>query len=138
MPDDSQDDLFALAENDLKILFASGFEMNVDQFDVALPQGPITTELHITVGKGGADPFHWSSVLLGLDASARIRIPAELIDIIAARSRDLHGAKAATGDAGGIDRILPPGGRDLIARRGGLLLCHATGQRNWHRRTVDG
>ena len=92
MPDDSQDDLFALAENDLKILFASGFEMNVDQFDVALPQGPITTELHITVGEGDADPFHWSSVLLGLDASARIRIPAELIDIIAATQPEIHGA----------------------------------------------
>ena len=81
MPNGNQDDVFFAVENDLKIMFASGFEVHVDQIEIALPQGPIRSELRVAIAESNADTFNWGSLLLAVDATVSLRIPAELVEI---------------------------------------------------------
>lgn len=78
-PDPGQ--LFATVEDDLKQLLAAGFEMRLDQFDVTLPMGTVTTKLDVSVAEDDAATFDWTSLLLGTEASADISVPEALIDM---------------------------------------------------------
>lgn len=73
--------LFAIVEDDLKRLLASGLEMSVNQLDVALPMGTVMTKLDISVAEEDAATFDWTSLLLGTEASADISVPEALIDM---------------------------------------------------------
>jgi uncharacterized protein YdgA (DUF945 family) len=85
VPDDTDPDaLFMLIEDDLRRLMSSGFEFRFDRFDVELPQGPLTTKLRFLVAATDPDTFTWTSVLLALDASADVSIPAPLVDLLIA------------------------------------------------------
>lgn len=78
---DGTDELLANAEKDLQTLLASGFELHVDQLNISLPQGPITLKLNIEIDETAPDKFTWTSLLLALNASTDLRVPAELVDL---------------------------------------------------------
>lgn len=77
----NRDELLLALEGDVQRLVASGFELHFKQLDIALPQGQITSTFRFVVAENDADPFSWASVLLGLDATAHISLPAELVDM---------------------------------------------------------
>jgi uncharacterized protein YdgA (DUF945 family) len=78
------DQLFALLEDDLQRLLALGMELRFDRFDVALPQGPVTSQMRFVVAATDPARFNWTSVLLALDAAADLRVPAELVELAVA------------------------------------------------------
>ncbi len=78
-PDPGQ--LFATVEDDLKRLLAAGFDMRLDQFDVALPMGTVKTKLDISIPEEDAATFEWTSLMIGPEASADISVPEALIDM---------------------------------------------------------
>ena len=75
--------LFPQIESDLQNIVSSGAEIRVDQLDVTLPQGKVTTKLLVEIPEGdsGAE-FSWSSVLLAMTASADVRMPADLFESV--------------------------------------------------------
>jgi uncharacterized protein YdgA (DUF945 family) len=82
-PEAALAELFPQIEGDLQKIVSSGAEFRIDQLDVALPQGKISTKLTVEVPEAdaGAD-FSWAGVLLAITASADIRMPAELFEYI--------------------------------------------------------
>ena len=92
MPNESPADVFAVVEEDLKTVFAAGFEVHVDQLDIATPQGPMTSQMRLVVTESDAGTFNWSSVLLALDATASFSVPAELVDAAIAMEPQIQGA----------------------------------------------
>ena len=81
-PDDALREIFPQIEGDLQKLVSSGAEIHIDQLDMTLPQGKVTTRFTVAVPEGdsGAD-FSWSSVLLTMTASADIRMPSALLEM---------------------------------------------------------
>lgn len=76
-------DLFPLIEGDLQKIFASGAEIRIDQLDVTLPQGKVTTRIIVDIPEGDSSAdFSWSSVLLATTASADIRMPSALFEFV--------------------------------------------------------
>ena len=70
-------------EQDLQKLLTAGAEIRIDQLDVSLPQGKLTTNLRIDIPEGDAGAsFSWASVLLAMTASADLRMPTALFDMI--------------------------------------------------------
>ena len=69
------------AQEELKDLFAAGFDVGVEQFDVALPMG--TVEMKMTIEIPGSDraAFAWSSLLLNTVASLDLRVPEALVQL---------------------------------------------------------
>ncbi len=80
-PEAALAELFPRIEGDLQKIVASGAEIRIDQLDVTLPQGKVSTKLTVEVPEGdsGAD-FSWASVLLAMTATADIRMPAVLFE----------------------------------------------------------
>jgi len=76
----SPDDFMFVVEDDLRRLLASGFELRLDRLDVSLPQGLFTSKFHFVVDKSAIDSFNWTSILLALDATAEISLPAALVE----------------------------------------------------------
>lgn len=67
------------AEQEFKGLFAAGFNMNVEQFDVALPMGTVETKMSFEFPGSDQATFEWSSLLLGTVAAIDIRVPEALV-----------------------------------------------------------
>jgi len=88
----SEEDFLFVVEDDLQRLAAAGFELHVDRLDISLPQGPVTSNIHITLDESNTDTFAWTSTLLALDASVELSVPAELIDLMASADPQVHGA----------------------------------------------
>jgi len=86
------DDMMLAMEADLQRLLASGFELNFDQLDVALPQGTLETKLQMKLAPTDLDRFTWTSALLALDATLDVSMPAELVDIATATDAQLNAA----------------------------------------------
>ena len=83
-PEAALAELFPRIEGDLQKIIAAGAEIRIDQLDVTLPQGKVSTKLTVEVPEGAVpSDFSWSSVLLAMTASADIRMPAELFEYIA-------------------------------------------------------
>jgi uncharacterized protein YdgA (DUF945 family) len=78
-PDPAQ--MLGTVENDLKKLLASGFELGIDQFDVSMPMGTVTSKLNFKVAKDDAASYEWTSLLLHTEASANISVPQALVDM---------------------------------------------------------
>jgi uncharacterized protein YdgA (DUF945 family) len=78
-PDPAQ--MLGVAESDVKKLLASGLELRIDQFDVTLPQGELTSKLDFKVGKEDPATFEWTSLLLSTEASASLSVPRGLVDM---------------------------------------------------------
>lgn len=84
------DQLMLAIEGDVQRLLASGLELRLNQLDITLPQGQISSTFRIIVAENDADPFTWTSALLGLDATAAISLPAELVDMATTMNPQLH------------------------------------------------
>jgi uncharacterized protein YdgA (DUF945 family) len=78
-PDPAQ--MLGVVESDVKKLLASGLELRIDQFDVTLPQGELTSKLDFKVGKEDPATFEWTSLLLSTEASASLSVPRGLVDM---------------------------------------------------------
>jgi len=79
-------------EADLLKLLASGLELHFDQLDIELPMGQITSRISAVVSETDASDVSWASVLLSLDASADIRLPADLVDTMTQADPEMHAA----------------------------------------------
>jgi len=71
--------LYPQLEGDLQNIVAAGAEFRIDQLDVTLPQGTVSTKMVIDIPEGdAAADFSWSAVLLAMTANADISMPTEL------------------------------------------------------------
>ena len=89
-PDDALANMYPSIEADIQRLLAAGLEMRLEQLDITLPGGKLTTKLRFDLPD--SDPaavFSWPALLLALDASADIRLPIELFDMAEALSPDV-------------------------------------------------
>jgi len=77
-PDPTQN--MALGAEDFKDLLAAGFELRLDQLDVVLPMGTVMSKISIEVPQADRASFEWTSLLLGLVASADVTVPQGLVD----------------------------------------------------------
>jgi uncharacterized protein YdgA (DUF945 family) len=71
--------ILAIAEPELKDLFAAGFDMSVEQFDVALPMGTVETQMSFEFPDSGGTAFEWTSLLLSSVATINVRVPEALV-----------------------------------------------------------
>ncbi len=88
----SGDDMMIAMEPDLQRLLASGFALDFDQVDVTLPQGTIATNFKMKLIETDLHRFTWPSVLLALDATLDVSVPAELVDIATAMDPQFNAA----------------------------------------------
>ena len=88
----SAEDFRFVVENDLRRLLSAGFELRIDQLDVSLPQGVINSKFRFLVEETDSDTFVWTSVLLALDASAELRMPVELVELMTEMDPQMHSA----------------------------------------------
>jgi len=68
-----------MAQEELKDLLAAGIDIDVDQFDVALPMGTVETKMSIEVPKSDSAVFEWTSLLLDLVGEVYISVPEALV-----------------------------------------------------------
>jgi len=84
-PDAALAGLFPQIEGDLQKVVNAGAEIRIDQLDLTLPQGKVTTKILVDIPEGDSSAdFAWSSVLLALTASADIRMPTALFEFVRA------------------------------------------------------
>ena len=74
--------IYAAAENDLLALFASGFEMNVEQFNMTLPEGTISSTMLFSFNEKDPANFAWTSLLMTTEASIDLSIPVAIIEMV--------------------------------------------------------
>lgn len=75
-------------------LLAAGVSLHVDQLDISLPEGLIAMKMGLTHPQTSSSQFSWASVLLAMDASADISVPAELMDRLTTMNPQMHAAIA--------------------------------------------
>lgn len=85
-------DAFMTYQGDVQRLLASGLELHIDQFDIALPQGQVNSKFSFVVAETDLDEDNWTSVLLALDASADISLPSALVDLAIATNPQINAA----------------------------------------------
>ena len=76
--------MYAAMEDDLKLLFASGFALNFNRFDITVPQGTVTSKLLFSFGEEDVDTFEWTSLLLSTEAMIDVSIPDAIVEMITA------------------------------------------------------
>ena len=70
-------------QDDVQQLLTAGAEIRLDQLDISLPQGKLTTNLRIDIPEGDAGAnFSWAGVLLAMTATADLRLPTALFDLV--------------------------------------------------------
>jgi uncharacterized protein YdgA (DUF945 family) len=69
------------AEKEIKDLLAAGINFSVEQFDVALPMGTVTSRMSFEVPKSDRAVFEWTSLLLGLVGEVYISVPEALVQL---------------------------------------------------------
>jgi uncharacterized protein YdgA (DUF945 family) len=72
--------LYASMEDDLKRLFAAGFDFSFDKFNVTIPQGKIVSTMNFAFAASDAADFEWTSLLLGTEADVAFSVPAGLVE----------------------------------------------------------
>jgi uncharacterized protein YdgA (DUF945 family) len=72
--------LYPGVEDDLQKFLSSGAEVRIDQFDVSLPQGQVTTKLRLALPETDV-AFSWPALILALTASADLRMPVALMEL---------------------------------------------------------
>ncbi len=81
--------LYDAAEDDLKRLFARGFEFGADRIRMGLPQGEIVSSMHFAVAEENVDTFEWTSLLLGAEARIDVSIPVDLVEMFGAGNQQI-------------------------------------------------
>ena len=67
-------------DSDLRRLLASGFELRIDQLDIALQQGTTKSKIQIDVAATDMDEFTWTAALLALDATLEVSVPVDVVE----------------------------------------------------------
>jgi hypothetical protein len=84
-PDAALAGLFPQIEGELQKVVNAGADFRIDQLDLTLPQGKVTTKILVDIPEGDSSAdFAWSSVLLAMTASADIRMPTALFEFVRA------------------------------------------------------
>lgn len=82
-PESAMEELYPVIAADLQKFLTTGFEIRIDRFDVTLPSGKVTTKLRFDLpATAPTAEFSWPALLLVLDASADIRLPVELFNMV--------------------------------------------------------
>ncbi len=76
--------MYSAMEGDLKQLFASGFALNFNRFDITVPQGTITSQLLFSFAEEDVATFEWTSLLLSTEAAIDLSIPEPIVEMIMA------------------------------------------------------
>jgi uncharacterized protein YdgA (DUF945 family) len=84
--------LYALIEKDLLKLFAAGFEMSFERFEVTLPEGTVKSKMRFSFPEDDATDFAWTSLLLGTEATIDVSIPATLVETVGQSNPQLGAA----------------------------------------------
>ena len=86
----------ALKESDAAVeaLLASGMELHFDRFDLVVPQGTMTSEMHLTVHASRPDQMSWAAIILALDGTLEVGISQGLVDWLTAQFPEFGGAVA--------------------------------------------
>lgn len=74
-------EILMMAQDDMRGLFAGGFNLNLKQIDVALPMGTVETKMNIEIPESDPATFEWTSLFLGTVASFDAKVPVALIDM---------------------------------------------------------
>jgi uncharacterized protein YdgA (DUF945 family) len=82
------------AEREFLAVLAAGFELHIDQLDIVMPQGPVTSSFTFVFEPGDPDNFNWTSVLLTLDGTAALRVPNELVELAVMMTPEVNTAIA--------------------------------------------
>lgn len=94
---DDLEGIYPRIESDLQSLLRAGAELRVDRFVLSLPQGDLTATMRFDLPETDGGPgLSWPALLLALEASADIRVPAELL-AMAEEANPQAGALVAMG-----------------------------------------
>ena len=84
-------EIFPAIEGEVQTLLQKGIEFSVDQLEVSLPQGVLTTSMAFDVPETDAnDSFSWPGVILSTTASIDVRVPVSLFDMVAMMSPEAN------------------------------------------------
>jgi len=76
--------LYPSIEDELGVLFNSGFAVRLDKLDIALPQGVVATKIDLNIPESDSgDAFNWSTILLRMTAKIDMRIPGPIYEMAA-------------------------------------------------------
>lgn len=75
----NRDALVYALDPELRALAASGFVLDIERLDVALPDGTLEATVEVAVAANAADTGSWSSLLLATEATANVRVPEPLM-----------------------------------------------------------
>jgi uncharacterized protein YdgA (DUF945 family) len=79
-PDEALANLYPLIHDDVQRLLAAGVEIRVEQLDVLLPQGPVSSKLRVALPQTDSSEFSWAGLLLALHASADVSVPVAVME----------------------------------------------------------
>jgi uncharacterized protein YdgA (DUF945 family) len=69
------------AQDELKGLVAGGLNVDINQFDVALPMGTVEVKMTLGVPESDRSAFEWTSLLLVANMTLDIKVPEALIQL---------------------------------------------------------
>lgn len=74
----------ALKQSDVALegLLATGMELHFDRFDLVLPQGTVSSTLHLAVLASSPDEMSWAEVILALDGTLEVSVSQGIVDFI--------------------------------------------------------
>lgn len=78
----------------LEALLASGMELHFDRFDLVVPQGSMSSQLHLTMHASRPDKMSWAAIILALDGTVEIGVSQGLVDWLTAQFPEFGGAVA--------------------------------------------
>lgn len=81
-PEEALAAAYPAVEDDVRRLLAAGAALRVEQLDVGLPQGLVTSKLHVELPETDLSAFTWAGALLALTATADIAVPVEAMDFV--------------------------------------------------------
>ena len=65
---------------------AAGFDFSIEQLDLTMPNGVLSTRMNINVAETDRASFAWPSMLLATQMDANVTIPAPMFDMVAMMS----------------------------------------------------
>ena len=74
--------MYADVEAEAKQLFAAGLEIDVERFDMALPQGTVAAKMAFSFGEEDPATFEWTTLLLSTAAEIDLSIPEALMEML--------------------------------------------------------
>ena len=87
--------LYPEMEAELRQLLAGGGDLVFDKLNISIPQGEIVSDLRLSLPEAGeGDAFSWPGLLLKMQASLNLQMPADVFDMIVAMQPEARSAVA--------------------------------------------